>query len=354
MLKMPHGMTERDLERRLAEALVETLERVPSLRVRPASRKSEGNLFDFAFHVTTPAERQVLICEVKANGQPRYARQAIHQLLGCRQEHPAVYRVFLAPYISPGAGALCRAEGVGYHDLAGNCRLAFGSTYIERQGNLNPAAQKRELRSLYWPKAERALRVLLLHPGRFWKTQPLASEARISLGQVANVKKLLGDREWVEVADQGFRLTQPEALLGEWASQYRQRSESIDLLSIENVAQIEAGLLRWARESGIAFALTEFSAAARLAPYVRHQRVTAYWGGDVETVKHTMNLKAAPSGSNVRLLVPHDEGVFYGVAEVNGMPVVCPVQAFLDLHGAGLRSEDAANEILEQVLRRQW
>jgi hypothetical protein len=121
----------------------------------------------------------------------------------------------------PDAGKICAAYDVDYCDIAGNCRLASDCVFIQREGFPNPAARKRDLRSLYSPKAERVLRVLLSTGPRSWRMQEFADEARVSLGQAANVKKLLADRELIETEPDGFRLRSfDEAvlpLLTEWA-----------------------------------------------------------------------------------------------------------------------------------------
>jgi hypothetical protein len=52
------------------------------------------------------------------------------------------------------------------------------------------------------------------NPGKTWKIQDLANEAGVSLGQVANVKKLLLDREWINRKN-GISLTESWILLEE-------------------------------------------------------------------------------------------------------------------------------------------
>ncbi len=334
------------------QRLIETLSTVPAIRVKSQEGPTAGA--DLIIRLRNPGGPSALICEYKSSGQPRFARQAINQLLRHRDINSGAYPVFLAPYISPETAAICVGEGVGYQDLAGNCRLSFGPIYIERHGFPNPAVQRRELRSLYSPKAERVLRVLLSNPARRWKTQALARGAEVSLGQISNVKRLLSDREWIESSPEGFRLSRPEPLVREWSSQYRQRSRAHELFSLKSESEMELELRRAGKDLGAECALTQFSAAAHLAPYVRGQRTTAYWSGDVQAVIRALQFKPVPSGANVLLLEPYDEGVFYGAAEMDGVLVVSPVQAYLDLQGAGLRSEEAAAELLEHVLRRQW
>ena len=53
---------------------------------------------------------------------------------------------------------ICEEAGVGYVDLAGNARLAFDHVFIETRSPKNPFIEKRELRSLFAPRATRVLR----------------------------------------------------------------------------------------------------------------------------------------------------------------------------------------------------
>jgi hypothetical protein len=197
--------------------------------------------------------------------------------------------------------------------------------------------------------------VLLLDPKKLWKLQPLAQEAGVSLGQVFNVKKLLADREWIRSSDEGFRLVEPGSLLTEWSQNYTyRRNVARDLYSLDAPQEIERKLAAACRDRGIQYALTGFSAAARLAPMVRYQRVTAYVSGDLGELIKGLGLKEVASGANVTLLSPYDDGVFFGATDVNGIRIVSPVQAYLDLLGYRGRGEEAATFLLEQVIQRRW
>ena len=357
MLKMAHSMKSDRLEQQAEKALVTCLEGVPFLQVRPSKKASvkNGHRPDVLAKVKFQDGEQILIAEVKSSGQPRLAREAVNQLLRYRESLPDAYGVFIAPYISPQAASICTQEGVGYVDLAGNCHLSFGQVYIEKEGKPNPFAQKRDLRSLYSPKAARVLRVLLTDPRRPWKVQALAAEAKVSLGQVANVKKLLTDREWLRTEQDGFRLSEPGALLAEWSENYTYRRNQVhDYYSLRAIEDVEAELATICRREGITYALTGFSGAARFAPAVRYQRVMAYVQGDKEAVTSRLQLKAVSSGANVSLLTPYDEGVFYATRDCEGIRVVSPIQLYLDLHGFRGRGEEAAKVLLEEVITPQW
>ncbi len=358
---MSVSLKESRLESEASERLADILREVPflaqsGLRPEPGPRDSR---VDFAVSVRPDGLDRRLLCQIKTSGQPKIARQACLELVDYARSDKKAYPVFIAPYISPAAAAICDQYDVGYLDFAGNCRLAFDKVYIRREGFPNPAVERRDLRSLYSPKAERILRVLLAAGKRTWRTQELADEAGVSLGQVANVKKLLADREWIDVQPAGFGLRTLETavlpLLQEWTANYRaSRNSAREFYSLKSISEIEANLSEAGREPAARVAFTGFSGAARLAPAVRYSRVTAYAGGDVDGLASRLDLKAVSSGANVTLLDPYDEGVFYGARELEGAPIVSPVQIYLDLMQTKGRGEEAASAILEEAIKPPW
>jgi hypothetical protein len=298
---------------------------------------------------------QRLIVEVKNSGQPRVIREAINQLVRYRDKRPGVYAVIVAPYLSPRAAQLCIEENVGFVDLAGNCRLCFQQVFIEQSGRTNPEVKRRDLRSLYSPKASRVLRVLLNEPRRAWQLQQLAKEAQVSLGLASNVKKLLTDREWIKTEAEGLQLVEPQALLEEWAGSYSfHKSRLLDCYSLREPADVEAALAEECKKRDWSFALTGFSGAARLVSAVRYQRAMAYVGGTPEELLGPLQLKVVESGANVSLLFPYDEGVFQGARQVDDLAVVSPVQLYLDLMSFRGRGEEAAQQLLEEVIKPAW
>jgi hypothetical protein len=296
-----------------------------------------------------------LVIEVRKIGQPRMIREATNQLLRLKNSLPDSYGVVMAPYISPQAAEICLKEGFGFADLAGNCLLCFDQVFISKEGKENPFGRKRDLRSLFSPKAERVLRVLLSAPAQWWKVQSLADTAGVSLGQSFNVKRLLVDREWIETGNKGFRLTAPTNLLAEWEENYDFRRSSVrEYYTLRPIADIERMLAESCERDKTAYALAGFSSAARYAPMVRYQRVMAYVLGDLDGVTQRLELKPITSGANVNLISPYDEGVFYGAQLKDEAKVTSPVQTYLDLRQIKGRGEEAADFLMQQVIQPSW
>ena len=199
------------------------------------------------------------------------------------------------------------------------------------------------------------LRVLLTDPKRQREIQALAYEADVSRGQFANVKSLLEDREWLGSSESGLLLKDPDSLLTEWSQNSNNRKNvPRNYYTLKTISEIEADLAEACDRERIKYALTGFSGAALYAPSVRYQRAMAYVSRDVERIAKNLSLKEVTSGANVTLLTPYDEGVLYAARSIEGITIASPVQVYIDLLGMKGRGEEAANAILDEVIRRSW
>ena len=343
-------MKKQSLEQKAINALRECLEGIPFLQVD----RIESIGADIRANVHIQGQTRMLWAQIKTNGQPRLARLAAYELKDRLGGKPDVYGIFIAPYISSDAGRICEDAGIGYLDLAGNCLLSFGTIYIRQTGLPNPKAQKRELRSLYSPKAERILRAMLTEPRRAWKTVEMAQAVGVSLGQVANVKKLLANREWLGANDAGMVLSQPGALLDDWVNAYNiRRSQAYEYYSLTEPGETEARLAEACERLGFRYALTSFSGAIRIAPMVRYNRAAAYIVGDLAAVAAEAGIKPVDSGPNTLLLTPYDEGVFYAASSIDGIMTASPVQVYLDVISSRTRGQEAA-EAIRRKLEAAW
>jgi hypothetical protein len=315
----------------------------------------DSSRLDLVVRVVTSEGEKIIIVEFKNNGEPRYARQAINELSLDTQKVPKSYGVFVAPYISPTSSQMLKEANIGYVDFAGNCFLNFEKIFIRVEGKPNPFPQKKELRTLFSPKASRVIRVLLSKPLTAWKVEELSRNARVSLGMVAKVKKILLNREYIDEKPVGFALVKPKEILQEWASQYSyKRNRALDFYSMKDESALERELNEYCSKKDIRFALTLFSGAARLAPYTRFKRVFAYVENVTEEMKDTIGLKGVMTGPNITLMEPYDEGVFYGTTKYDQIPVVSPIQLYLDLNSYKGRGEEAAQFLYEQVIESLW
>ena len=346
-----------DLIQKAEKALTDCFQSVPFVQITSFEKEeAKGDLRpDLAFRINTPDGEKIVYVELKNNGQPRYARETINKLALITQKIPGSYGVFVAPYISPVSAQMCKDARIGYVDFAGNCFISFDRIFISIEGRPNPFPQSRDLRTIFSPRASRIVRVLLNDPFIAWKVDELSKRAAVSLGLVAEVKKILLDREWIAEKPVGFALMKPKELLDEWSSQYvYKRSRVLDFYSLKDESTIESELNEYCLNKKIRFAFTLFSGASRVAPHTRFNRVFAYVESATEEMQNNLGLKTVMTGPNVTLLEPYDEGVFYGRVYYDQIPVVSPIQLYLDLNSYKGRGEEAAQFLYEQEIEPLW
>jgi hypothetical protein len=318
-------------------------------------RKLPGARPNLSVDLFAGKERWELLVETKPNGEPRMIRGAIQQLQSYLATWPKTYGIIAAPYLGPRSQEICKEAGLGYLDLAGNCRLVFGPVFIERKGYPNPSTERRTLRTLFAPRASRILRVLLEDPKRGWQVQAMAKQAKVSIGLAFKVKQRLLDLEYIREEEKELRLTRPEDLLRDWSVNYSYRkSSALDCFSPGDPPEAEQALTSYCRKRRITYAFALFSGAARVAPFARYTRGFAYVVSDASEVARGLGWKSVPTGANFTLLTPYDEGLLIGAREVSGETVVTDIQLYLDLTSFTGRGEEAATFILEQRLRPRW
>ena len=356
MLKIMPSMKKEEL--RAAEVLQKLLEKIPGLHIESIEVEAESRNWDpdWVVHVLVNDVKHLLICEYKSNGQPRYARAAVLNL----QNYTAHSKfdatpVLIAPYLSPAVKHMCEENDVGYLDLEGNARIAFGTVFIERVVAGWPAVERRELRSLFSPKSAQVLRTLLREPLRAWRVTELSERSGVSLGHVSNVRTGLVDREWARVSDDGLVISEPDALLDAWLDVYTEPSgKRLGYYTpLHGKALVDAARDVMGTNDGdrhVAFA--SFSAAQWLAPYGRTG--THYFiADDVGFRKLQAALMLAPisKGENVVITFPNDLGLLIDTVEpAPGAVCTSPVQTYLDLSTAGERGAEAADHLRKEML----
>lgn len=356
MLKTNHLM--KNIESHAAQALRLLLEQVPAIKLLEVAQEESGpdQGADMVAHIDLSGRRHVLVCAVKSSGQPRHVRMALLQLRHDVAHHAQdATPVFIAPYLSPEAQALCREQDVGFLDLEGNARLIFHSVFIERQVASKPAADRRELRSLFKPKSAQVLRVMLRNPHQTWRVTDLAQAAAVSLGHVSNVRVGLLDREWAQVSEEGLFLSEPDALLDAWRDAYEppvgKRLSFYTTLHGSAFEEAARRVLRSYGEASLA-AFSSFSAAHWLAPYGRTG--TQYFYVDeagLERLQSELKLSTISKGENVVVTVLKEPGVLRDTEEpAPGAICTSPVQTYLDLANSGERGREAADHLRRERL----
>jgi len=339
------------------QVLWDCLAEIPFVKVQKVEQRiiTDPGRPEIVARINTAKGDRLILAEVKPNGQPRLIREAITEILKYRQDYADAYGLVIAPLITPQSAAICKQEGIGYLDFSGNCLLNFDFVYINKAGRSVPISKKKKFRSWFSPRAERVLRLLLMHPQRLWKIRELANEAYVTPNQALNIKHHLARRKWLEDSGQGFRLAKPDLLLDEWSSNYLSgRSTERVFSSPKTTIEIEMTLASICQERIIPYALMGFSAAMRFDPTLHHDRVSAYVLCDVSNIVTALELTEASGKGNVSLWIPYDDGVLRGAEQFDHAKITTPLQSYLDLINLDARGEKAASYIWQNFIKDKW
>ena len=355
LVNISNGASQSALEASLLKALPGL---VPVLKIIRTRRDPKLGTIraDLAVEVVTPpGQKRWLFFEVKANPVPGLVRESLRRLKAELPKESSGYPMLASFFIGPRVREICREEGAGYLDLAGNCYLRLDDFYMEKEAAKNPFPRRGRPASLFTPVSSRILRALLEEPDREWTVTGLSEATGMSLGQASEVCRRLLQEGYAEKTPKRIRLIQPGQLLNTWRDSYEPtRSARLPYYSFERtperiMKQVAATAFprRWT------YAMASFAGASLIAPFIRGISTVALYIRDAAMVDFwvkAMDLRPVESGPNVQLLVPYDEGVFYKARTVGGISVAGNIQLYLDLYNNPARGREQAEFLRQQKI----
>jgi len=294
-----------------------------------------------------------LLIELKLQLTPRMAIA----FLATRPEIPDNSVLLLCcPFLSVRVMEMCRESEVGYLDAVGNCHLEGRGVFVHIEGRPNPSSDEKTRGDPFAEKSSRVVRALLSHPGREWLVQELADETEVSIGLASRVKTVLLEEGFINTKGRLLKLHEPEKLLQAWSEHYEPPVEKLAFYTSTRAREAEVALARWCEQQGIICALTQFSGASRVAPMVRSERGTLCvqrnpsdsWS--IEQLIGSVGGRLVETGANLSLWISRGAWIFYGRRFVQDVPIVSPIQLYLDLRRSSARGEEAAQEVLEREI----
>ncbi len=124
------------MQQRAAEALKLLLAQVSTIKLIEIRHDSAGHpsARGFVAHVDVFGHSHMLACEVKSSGQLADIGKQVEELRkSAAKLAPGAAPVFIAPYLSTEAQAICKTLASGFLDLEGNARIAVGEVFIGRR-----------------------------------------------------------------------------------------------------------------------------------------------------------------------------------------------------------------------------
>lgn len=245
----------------------------------------------------------------------------------------------------------CRRLNINFADLNGRVWIRGKGILIDRnepvlRGTFSPGKQEIDF---FHKKSSRLSRALLGDQGRIWKQDELASCVGISQSLLSRLLRHASTQGWVEGRRGDWRLSDFDGLLDAWAGadNWDGRVAVRQYSTLESDLKSVASSLVKTTKGRLAF--TQWFAANLRHPYADVPVVSAYresFPDDLEQTK--LGLRTVVDGGNLWVIAPSDEGVFQFLREVDGLPLACDAQIYLDLLQVGLRGPDQAAEL------RKW
>ena len=265
-------------------------------------------------------------------------------------------RLLLAPSFGEPLAKDLRSAGINHADLNGRLYLSLASPLllIDRQPSKKQFSNPQSEVDVFARKSARLVRTILNARDGLWTQEALSKRTGLSAGLVSKLVRALVENGHLKAQTPSTRqqagtwhLADFDRLLDEWRGRdnwlTRGRLVQYSVLG-DNPEQTARKLQTWLGSSVPVF--TQWFAANLRQVYMDTSVVSAYVADASEL--NRIQARTVPSGGNLWIIVPHDDGALRETQERDGFKLACDVQIYLDLLGAGGRGPDHA-----QVLR-QW
>ena len=161
-------------------------------------------------------------------------------------------------------------------------------------------------------------------------------EAGVSLGLASRIKEALVEEGYIVQEARRLKLVSASQLLEAWAYVYSfKKNEILECYSLLDIPKLEAELHAFCERNKI-------------------RKAFLYVEESLDRFVKALDLKLGISGSNLMLLRPHDEGVFYNTQHIESFPVVSDLQLYLDLRSFKGRGVEAADFLFQQKIAPLW
>jgi len=255
---------------------------------------------------------------------------------------------------------MCRAEGIGYIDLAGNCYLTWNGIYIDRARKGARPSTPKQASSLFTDRASLVIRCAVDRAGQPQRVRELARELGLSPAWVSQVLRRLISAGYAARVGDGTVVSRPLDLLTDWAESnnfLRRNDLRSYFCGAPNPQQVIARLAALSAEAVGKYALTLHAGASLVAPFAEFHEAHIYVDphGMREATEsqwtEALDLRPVEAGANVHLIWPYyQEGAFYGARKVNNVWVASDIQLYVDLYNYPIRGREQAEYLLRNRL----
>ena len=259
------------------------------------------------------------------------------------------------PYMGESGRRYCEEHNLSWFDLSGNAHIRGSGLFIHVEGRPNRFKRQGRPRNVFAPKISRISRYILVNSNQRFTQRELSQRTGLDEGHTSRiVRRLEQDRLITRDSNGALGVSDPNELLEAWHEAYDFEKHCI----IKGYVAARAGdaLLRrladCLTQHAAEYAATGLGAAWLYCRFANFRLATFYFRHPPsEEVLGSLNFREDERGANTWLVIPNDEGVFYGSEVRDGIPCVHPVQVYLDLKGHPERASEAATKLRQDYFR---
>lgn len=270
---------------------------------------------------------------------------------------------------SPQARSILRENRVSFVGDDGSCFLFDPPLVVDREvPPLVGAPPPRRVRPIsdsarnpFSRSGSRVLRWLLLHPGEQFSIRTLAERASVSETLVSRVVRSLSEEAWVQSSPnphdrraRSIRLRRPREALAAWSRNWARKRIAVENWAIRTEDH-EAALTKLRstrkREPGLRWALGGLAGAYQVRRAVEPGSALLWVSAlDLDALADSLlPTRSSRANAQLRVAVAPDDFLFDLVSIQAGLPIVDPVQLWLDCDREGERALEAADAIAEAM-----
>ncbi|HCT80808.1 MAG TPA: hypothetical protein DGG94_13235 [Micromonosporaceae bacterium] len=313
---------------------------------------------DFVAQLTAPdGTKSLLIMEVKRHPDVRDLPRVMKQLRHFSAS-PHLIPILTGRYFTPSVRGWLEEHDLSYVDATGNLRITSGKPALflrDRGADKDPwRGPGRPRGSLQDPIAARVVRALVDLPEPL-SVPELVRRAGTSTGATYRVVEFLEREALLERQPRGPIINVKwRQIIERWSQDYGFQASNAVAGYLEPRG-LQTLLDRLSGTSDLRYALTGSVAAHRFAPYAP-ARMAAIYVDDAQQAAAELDLRPVDSGANVLLAATEYHVVFERTTSADGLRLVAPAQAAVDLLTGPGRNPAEAQALLDWMEKneRSW
>ena len=260
--------------------------------------------------------------------------------------------IVAVPYMGEVGKLLCEKASIGWIDLSGNAHLSAPGMLVHIEGRPNLFKQTGRPSDVFAPKSSRITRYLLIHWYSGFSIRGLAEVTGMDPGFTSRIVTRLESQGFISRHHETIHVRDPGLLLDAWRAKYEFFKHHVirGHVAVRTGEELVRELAKKLADAGVDYAATGLSAAWLRAHFAGFRLATFYLGGvPGEDFLRDLGFREDPSGANVWLVIPNDDGVFEGSGPVEDIQSVHPIQLYMDLKDHPERSAEAAEQLRSRL-----